>query len=71
MTLAADPRCGPCPFCKGRRARVNAYSQHGVKARIACLALDCGALGPMRHDAEDAIEAWNAGATEPLIKIEG
>lgn len=62
MTLAAlgpDYDMRPCPFCGHARVRLNEYRSHGVQFQVICLALSCGAKGPRRYDADEAMEAWN------------
>lgn len=62
MTLAALPESverKACPFCKSARVRIHTWNSHGEHHAVKCLNDNCGAMGPRRYDAQDALDAWN------------
>lgn len=52
-----------CPFCRGSRVHVRAWSARGRQYAVVCrnTAEMCEAQGPRRYDAQSAVDAWNEG----------
>ena len=70
MSLAALPQhygLKPCPFCGHQRQRMHKVG-HGVHF-IVCLNLLCNMKGPQSHDAEGAMEKWNARRATDFAEV--
>lgn len=57
--LGVDYDMKACPFCFGRRVRLNRYQSHGEHFQVICLDGQCNTRGPRRYDPQAALDAWN------------
>lgn len=50
----------PCPFCDGVRLELRSWTEPATKSTgDSVICMDCGAMGPMAHDPDEAIDEWN------------
>lgn len=66
MSTEPTAACGTC----GGRPRLNAFDRDGTADIIGGWCAQCGRLGPMRAEVQDACAAWDADQARPCERLE-